>query len=524
MYKPLPPGDEEKLVKAAQGGSGVAFEALVRHYCGMVFAVAFARLKNREAAEDLVQDVFLRVFLNLDKLAQPKYFGTWLGRITRNLAMDWARRDQRRSALVSMVPLEEAPARTDEIEERKERDKVEEREREETANAAIMSLPDDQREILLLHFSEGMTLVDIAKMQGVHPTTVGRQLNQALAKVRREALEPAVLDTSRTLKAHSQLATRTVALTCAAAAMTGEAKAALLTEAQVEAAAALAQTAGALSTKAGMLGQFAQYIAGITGGALTVGKGLAILGTASAIAGAGWIATNGQPGATTGSTALVSPGVAQVAGATAGRQPWPIGTWMGPVRFPGAKKDIRIVYIVRWLPDGKLKVQAQSPDQGFGILESEIIDIFGGKFHVKLPTVDAEFIGQQSGEDKITGTLKQKGAEVPVVLTYVEEKPQGKPGAPFPKSDAGTLQQFVGTFASHPQVSITIKQDDQGLIVAAPQMADTRLVQESEYEFRLADGNTVATFGRGDTGKVDRVIFRMQIGDSVFEHRERRIK
>ena len=54
---------DKELVLRARTNDISAFEALVRRYFGMVFSVAYARLKDREAAEDLTQEVFLRAYL-----------------------------------------------------------------------------------------------------------------------------------------------------------------------------------------------------------------------------------------------------------------------------------------------------------------------------------------------------------------------------------------------------------------------------------------------------------------------------
>src|SRR5687768_3596643 len=80
---------EEGWVRSAQAGDAEAFAGLVRRYFGSVYAVAYGILANREAAEDLAQEVFLRVFLNLKSLRDARTFGPWVLRAARNLAFDW---------------------------------------------------------------------------------------------------------------------------------------------------------------------------------------------------------------------------------------------------------------------------------------------------------------------------------------------------------------------------------------------------------------------------------------------------
>ena len=64
-------------------------------------------LGDRDRAEDLAQEVFLRAFLALDQLSDPRRFAGWLSQITRNLAISWLRRDSRAQRLAPEVPLKQ---------------------------------------------------------------------------------------------------------------------------------------------------------------------------------------------------------------------------------------------------------------------------------------------------------------------------------------------------------------------------------------------------------------------------------
>src|SRR5437867_4290945 len=77
---------DEHLVLSARIGDSTRFDALIERHFELVFAVALARVGNRETAEDIVQDAFLRAYANLNSLSQPRYFSTWVVRIARNLA------------------------------------------------------------------------------------------------------------------------------------------------------------------------------------------------------------------------------------------------------------------------------------------------------------------------------------------------------------------------------------------------------------------------------------------------------
>src|SRR6266571_4426479 len=82
-----PPSEESILVDAARGGDIGAFEDLVRRYDRNVFRIAQHITQNREDAEDVVQDAFLKAYQNLPQFQMQSKFYTWLVRIAVNEAL-----------------------------------------------------------------------------------------------------------------------------------------------------------------------------------------------------------------------------------------------------------------------------------------------------------------------------------------------------------------------------------------------------------------------------------------------------
>ena len=82
-----PASDELKLVHAAKAGDVSAFEELVKRYDRNVFRIAQHITQNREDAEDVVQDAFLKAYRNLDRFQEQSKFYTWLVRIAVNVAL-----------------------------------------------------------------------------------------------------------------------------------------------------------------------------------------------------------------------------------------------------------------------------------------------------------------------------------------------------------------------------------------------------------------------------------------------------
>jgi len=88
--------DDAVLVAAARGGDLGAFEALVRRHTRTVYAHALRFFGDHSAAEDVVQEVFVKVFRSLGSFDEKSRFSTWLYRVTRNTCLDEVRSGRRR--------------------------------------------------------------------------------------------------------------------------------------------------------------------------------------------------------------------------------------------------------------------------------------------------------------------------------------------------------------------------------------------------------------------------------------------
>ena len=102
MYDPRPTGasdladDDMTLVAACRRGEGSAFDELVKRYDRKLFRIAQHVTRNREDAQDVVQEAFLRAFRNLDQFQGNSQFSTWLVRITINQSLMKVRKAHRK--------------------------------------------------------------------------------------------------------------------------------------------------------------------------------------------------------------------------------------------------------------------------------------------------------------------------------------------------------------------------------------------------------------------------------------------
>ena len=174
--------DENKLLERAKHGNARAFEGLVRLYEARVFSYAMTLLGNRQDAEEVTQDVFVKIWRTLARFRGDCSFSSWVMRITKNTATDALR--ARREPTVSLTA-------EDENGEEREMDLVDEDpasnpsaaferdERIKLVRRAIGELPHDQREILTLRDLYGYRYEEIAHILQLEDGTVRSRLSRA---------------------------------------------------------------------------------------------------------------------------------------------------------------------------------------------------------------------------------------------------------------------------------------------------------------------------------------------------------
>jgi RNA polymerase sigma-70 factor, ECF subfamily len=153
------------LMLRVSEGDVPSFEALLARNRRPVLNHLYRLVRNRAIAEELAQDVFLRVYRARKTYRPGAKFATWLFRITTNVALNW-RRDTRWDA--AQVRLDEETANVRKIEVVDQRPSADRRllegQRNREIRAAIDSLPPKQLAAVLLHKYEGMDYVQIAEV------------------------------------------------------------------------------------------------------------------------------------------------------------------------------------------------------------------------------------------------------------------------------------------------------------------------------------------------------------------------
>lgn len=176
VRKPILATEETRLIEEAQRGDVNAFEKIYRSYSGRVYAICIRLSGNPGKAEDLTQDVFLRVWQRLDTFKGQSAFSSWLYRLTVNIAIDRIRWEQRRTKLeIGDEKLESIPAP----------ERQSSPETRMSLDAAIATLPHGARVAFVLHDIEGYKHEEIAEMTGLAVGTSKAQLHRARKLLRR---------------------------------------------------------------------------------------------------------------------------------------------------------------------------------------------------------------------------------------------------------------------------------------------------------------------------------------------------
>jgi RNA polymerase sigma-70 factor, ECF subfamily len=174
---------DSDLVARAAAGDGTAFHALVERHRAMVYRLAWQFAGNHHDAEDIAQDVFIKVYRSLDRFRYDALVTSWLYRIVMNACID----HKRRQSPAGCAPFTEeaerqmvnTPAEAPGPEEETYGSQL-----GEVLQAQIARLPPGQRLVFTMRHYEGLKLSEIAEALGLAEGTVKRQLHAAVHRLR----------------------------------------------------------------------------------------------------------------------------------------------------------------------------------------------------------------------------------------------------------------------------------------------------------------------------------------------------
>ncbi len=173
----LTPAGERALVERCRAGDESAFQELVDRYKDLVFALIARTVQNRARAEELAQDVFLRVHRGLPYFRGEARLSTWIYRIVANLCTQEHGRDGATVSLDDERGRSRAPSASDRrFGDLELRDRLEK---------AIARLPANYRLLVAAHYLQGVQYEELAEAMELPLGTVKTQLHRAKQQLRR---------------------------------------------------------------------------------------------------------------------------------------------------------------------------------------------------------------------------------------------------------------------------------------------------------------------------------------------------
>ena len=182
------PGND--LIQRCKKGDREAFNVLFSKYQSQVINTAYGMLSDKEDAFDAAQEVFIRVYRNIDSFKEQSSFTTWLYRITVNVCSDILRKRQRNSDIISINSFTDdnkdfdIPDESPTVEEN-----MEISERQNAVREAISDLKEEYRTVITLCDIEGMSYDEISEIINIPAGTVKSRINRARNALKKKLMK-----------------------------------------------------------------------------------------------------------------------------------------------------------------------------------------------------------------------------------------------------------------------------------------------------------------------------------------------
>ncbi|MFV0571450.1 MAG: RNA polymerase sigma factor [Xanthomarina gelatinilytica] len=174
-------------------GNTNAFSKLVDLYKDLVFTLALRMLKNKEEAEEVSQDTFIKAYKSLSKFKGDSKFSTWIYKIAYNTCLDRLKKNKRQQREVAIDEFTERYVKTID-------NALEKMVKEEKLNAiqdCIIQLPSEDGFLLTLYYFEELSLAEISEIVGISANHIKVKLfrcRQKLAVILKKCLEPELIE------------------------------------------------------------------------------------------------------------------------------------------------------------------------------------------------------------------------------------------------------------------------------------------------------------------------------------------
>ncbi|MBO9635924.1 MAG: RNA polymerase sigma-70 factor [Chitinophagaceae bacterium] len=173
-----PTNNDKELLLQIAAGDETAFSVLFDRYKDKLFTFLFRLTGSADAAEDLIQNIFLKLWTSRESLEEIEHFTAYIFRMGRNMMLNDIRKNARESLLLAEIKKEMA------TEQHSLSDPCDISELRQKLQEAVNRLPPQQKKIYQLSRESGLKREEIAAMLAISPSTVNNHLFQALKSIR----------------------------------------------------------------------------------------------------------------------------------------------------------------------------------------------------------------------------------------------------------------------------------------------------------------------------------------------------
>jgi RNA polymerase sigma-70 factor (ECF subfamily) len=180
---------EASIINQIIGGDTQAFSVLVDVYKDLVFTLAIRMLKNREEAEEVSQDTFIKIYKALPKFKGESKLSTWIYKVAYNTCLDQIKKNNRRYDEVAIDSFSENQIKTLD----NALDALEEKEQQKSIQECLQQLASKDSFLLTLFYFEELSLEEISKVVNMEANTVKVNIHRArkrLGNILKQKLEP----------------------------------------------------------------------------------------------------------------------------------------------------------------------------------------------------------------------------------------------------------------------------------------------------------------------------------------------
>lgn len=184
--------DDQHYINQVLDGNTQAFAILVDRYKNLVFTLALRMVKDREEAEEVSQDTFIKVYKKLNKFKGESKFSTWIYKVTYNTCLDRIKTYKKKYNTVEIDEYTAHHVKTTTT----AYDTLVEQEQSQQLRNCIDLLPSEDSFLLSLFYFEEQSLEEIAKVIGITANNVKVKLYRSrkkLANILKDNLEPEIL-------------------------------------------------------------------------------------------------------------------------------------------------------------------------------------------------------------------------------------------------------------------------------------------------------------------------------------------